>query len=163
MSKPIKILVHPSDRTGVGSFRSIDPHTALEKYYPGEFKVEINYEPWSNRDTYWQDFDILHFHRGMGDWGNCLRLLGDCKKWGITTIMDLDDYWQPGPEHPAYPMVMEHKIGEKIIENIKAADHVTTTTEIFRNEMLPYNKNIEIFPNAIDPNRRQYFYIFIVW
>jgi len=70
--------------------------------------------------------------------------------------MDLDDYWQPGKEHPAHPMVMEHKIGEKIIENIKAADHVTTTTEIFRNEMLPYNKNIEIFPNAIDPNRRQY-------
>ena len=156
MSKPIKILVHPSDRTGVGSFRSIDPHTALEKYYPGEFKVEINYEPWRNRDSYWQDFDILHFHRGMGDWGNCLRLIEDCKKWGITTIMDLDDYWQPGAEHPAYPMIMEHKIGEKIVNNLKAADYVTTTTEIFRNEILPHNKNVEIFPNAIDPNRRQY-------
>ena len=92
MSKPIKVLVHPSDRTGVGSYRSIDPHIALEKYYPGEFQVEINYSPWDNRDTYWQDFDILHFHRGMGDWGNCLRLIEDCKKWGITVIMDLDDY-----------------------------------------------------------------------
>jgi hypothetical protein len=156
MSKPIKVLVHPSDRTGVGSYRSIDPHIALEKYYPGEFQVEINYSPWENRDTYWQDFDILHFHRGMGDWGNCLRLIEDCKKWGITTIMDLDDYWMPGQEHPAYPMIIEHKIGEKIIENLKAADYVTTTTPDFRQLMLQYNKNIEIFPNAIDPNKRQH-------
>ena len=97
MSK-IKILVVPSDRTGVGSFRSIDPHVALEKYFPEDFKVDINYDPWKNRDSYWQDFDILHFHRGMGDWANCLRLLKDCKKWGITTIMDIDDYWSPGRE-----------------------------------------------------------------
>ena len=156
MSKPIKVLVHPSDRTGVGSYRSIDPHIALEKYYPGEFQVEINYSPWGNRDTYWQDFDILHFHRGMGDWGNCLRLIEDCKKWGITVIMDLDDYWMPGQEHPAYPMIMEHKIGPKIIENLKAADYVTTTTPDFRTLMLQYNKNIEIFPNAIDPDKRQH-------
>lgn len=156
MAEKIKILVVPSDRTGVGSFRSIDPHTALEKYYPGEFRVDINYDPWKNRDTYWQDFDILHFHRGMGDWGNCLRLLKDCKKWGISTIMDLDDYWMPGPEHPAHAMIVEEKIHQRIIENIKAAQYVTTTTKIFAEEMLQFNRNIEIFPNAIDPSKRQF-------
>ena len=83
MSKKIKVLVVPSDRTGVGSFRSIDPHIALEKYYSDEFRVEINYEPWRNRDSYWQDFDILHFHRGMGDWGNCLRLLSQRQQMSL--------------------------------------------------------------------------------
>jgi|TARA_R110002020_G_scaffold120758_2_gene275085 hypothetical protein len=155
MSK-IKILVVPSDRTGVGSFRSIDPHIALEKYFPDEFKIDINYDPWKNRDTYWQDFDIVHFHRSMGDWGNCLRLLEDCKKWGVTTIMDLDDYWAPGKDHPAYAMIQEAKLGERIVANLKAAQHITTTTEIFRNEMLQYNKSIELFPNAIDPEKRQF-------
>ena len=155
MSK-VKILVVPSDRTGVGSFRSIDPHIALEKYYPNEFKVDINYDPWKNRDSYWQSFDIVHFHRGMGDWGNCLRLLEDCKKWGIITIMDLDDYWDPGKDHPAYPMIQEGKIGEKIVENLKKSQYVTTTTEIFAKELRKYNKNIEIFPNAIDPAKRQF-------
>jgi hypothetical protein len=155
MSK-IKILVVPSDRTGVGSFRSIDPHIALEKYYPNEFKVDINYTPWLNRDTYWQDFDIVHFHRSMGDWGNCLRLLEDCKKWGIVTIMDLDDYWEPGMDHPAYPMIKENKIGEKIVENIKHSQFITTTTTVFAETLSTHNKNIEIFPNAIDPEKRQF-------
>tara|TARA_R100000900_G_scaffold69051_1_gene54933 strand:- start:2288 stop:3484 length:1197 start_codon:yes stop_codon:yes gene_type:complete len=156
MSEKIKILVVPSDRTGVGSFRSIDPHIALEKYYPNEFRVEINYNPWTNRDTYWQDFDIVHFHRGMGDWGNCLRLLKDCKKWGIITIMDLDDYWMPGPEHPAHAMIVEEKINQRIIANIQAAEYVTTTTKVFAEEMLQHNRNVEIFPNAIDPSKRQF-------
>lgn len=155
MSK-IKILVVPSDRTGVGSFRSIDPHVALEKYYPDEFKVDINYDPWKNRDSYWQDFDIVHFHRGMGDWGNCLRLLEDCKKWGIVTIMDLDDHWDPGKDHPAYPMIQEGKIGEKIVANLKKAQHITTTTEIFAKELRKFNKSVEIFPNSIDPEKRQF-------
>jgi|TARA_R110000744_G_scaffold108891_3_gene206090 glycosyltransferase involved in cell wall biosynthesis len=156
MSKKIKVLVVPSDRTGVGSFRSIDPHIALEKYYSDEFRVEINYEPWRNRDSYWQDFDILHFHRGMGDWGNCLRLLEDCKKWGIVTIMDIDDFWMPGPEHPAHSMIVEEKINLRIVENIKAAQYVTTTTDEFVKEITPYNKNVEVFPNAIDPSKRQF-------
>ena len=33
MSK-IKVLVVPSDRTGVGKFRSVDPHIFLQKQYP---------------------------------------------------------------------------------------------------------------------------------
>ena len=92
----------------------------------------------------------------MGDWANCLRLLEDCKKWGIITIMDLDDYWDPGKDHPAYPMIKEHKLGEKIVDNLKNAQYVTTTTEVFAKELRKYNKNIEVFPNAIDPNKKQF-------
>ena len=36
MSK-IKILVVPSDRTGVSYFRSTIPHIKLEEYYPNDF------------------------------------------------------------------------------------------------------------------------------
>ena len=92
----------------------------------------------------------------MGDWANCLRLLKDCKKWGITTIMDIDDYWSPGREHPAYAMIQEHKLGEKITENIRNAEYVTTTTTEFASLIKNYNKNVEIFPNSIDPEKRQF-------
>ena len=44
MSK-IKILVVPSDRTGVGKFRSVDPHIFLQNQYPDDFHVDIVYEP----------------------------------------------------------------------------------------------------------------------
>ena len=43
MSK-IKVLVVPSDRTGVGKFRSVDPHIFLQNLYPDEFHVDIIYD-----------------------------------------------------------------------------------------------------------------------
>ena len=40
MSK-IKVLVVPSDRTGVGKFRSVDPHIFLQNLYGEDFHVDI--------------------------------------------------------------------------------------------------------------------------
>ena len=37
----------------------------------------------------------------------------------IITIMDLDDYWEPSKEHPAYQMIINDKLPQKIKENIK--------------------------------------------
>ena len=42
MSK-LKILVVPSDRTGVSYYRSTIPHIKLEEYYPKDFYVDIDY------------------------------------------------------------------------------------------------------------------------
>ena len=44
MSK-IKVLVVPSDRTGVSYYRSTIPHIKLEEYFPNDFYVDIDYEP----------------------------------------------------------------------------------------------------------------------
>ena len=51
MSK-IKVLVVPSDRTGVGAFRSVNPHIALEEMYSEEFSVDIDYEPQLGNDEW---------------------------------------------------------------------------------------------------------------
>jgi glycosyltransferase involved in cell wall biosynthesis len=45
---------------------------------------------------------------------------------------------------------------KKIVENLRACDYVTTTTEIFANEIRKINKNVIVFPNAIDPNEPQF-------
>ena len=42
LNRKIKVLVVPSDRTGVSYFRSTKPHISLEKNYPDDFHVEIN-------------------------------------------------------------------------------------------------------------------------
>ena len=65
MSK-IKVLVLPSDRTGVGKFRSIDPHTFLQNLYPDDFHVDINYEPPMTDDNFWKGYQIIHFNRTFG-------------------------------------------------------------------------------------------------
>ena len=43
MNKKIKMLVIPSDKTGVGKFRSVDPHVYIAEHYNDDFDVDIMY------------------------------------------------------------------------------------------------------------------------
>jgi glycosyltransferase involved in cell wall biosynthesis len=156
MSK-IKVLVLPSDKTGVGKFRSIDPHVMLQNNYPDDFHVDIDYEPKVNDYNYWKQYDIVHFHRTIGhDYDNSVNLINRLNSVGIVTIMDLDDYWLPTKDHPVHQMVIQIKLHEKIMANLKAAGHVTTTTSIFAGEISKFNKNVYVLPNAINPKEGQF-------
>jgi glycosyltransferase involved in cell wall biosynthesis len=156
MSK-IKVLVLPSDRTGVGKFRSVDPHVMLQNNHPDEFHVDIDYEPRVNDLNYWKQYDIVHFHRSIGhDYDYAVQLIQTLNSLGIVTIMDLDDYWLPTKEHPVHHLVVQNKLHEKIIANLKVVRYVTTTTEIFVKEISKYNKNVFVLPNAINPNEPQF-------
>ena len=105
MSK-INVLVLPSDRTGVGKFRSVEPHTFLQQHYSDEFHVDIDYEPKVNDEKYWKKYQIVHFHRVIGsNYEQSPLIIKQLREWGIVTIGDIDDYWQPGKEHPAYELV----------------------------------------------------------
>jgi glycosyltransferase involved in cell wall biosynthesis len=155
--KKIKVLVLPSDKTGVGKFRSIDPHVCLQNNYPEEFHVDIDYEPKVNDYNYWREYDIVHFHRTIGhEYDNSANLIQTLNSIGIITIMDLDDYWLPTKEHPVHHMVVAAEIHKKIINNLKVASYVTTTTTIFADEIKKFNKNVYILPNAINPKEQQF-------
>ena len=96
--KKIKLLVLPSDRAGVGRYRSVDPHVNLQNNYPEDFQIDIDYEPKMDDENYWKKYDIVHFHRSIGqDFDQCLKILENLKKWGIITVGDIDDYWLPTP------------------------------------------------------------------
>ena len=156
MSK-IKLLVVPSDRSGVGKFRSVDPHIFLQNQYPDEFHVDIIYEPPYDDFTFWTQYQIVAFHRSIGaDFDKANRLILMLNSLGVVTICDIDDYWMPGKEHPIHDIIRVNKINEKILANIKVAKYVTTTTEIFADEIKKYNKNVFVFPNAINPNEAQF-------
>ena len=156
MSK-IKILVLPSDKSGVGKFRSLEPHIFLQNQYPDDFYVDIDYEPNLDDITYWQKYDMVCFHRSLShDFDKSYAIIQILNSLGIITVMDLDDYWLPTKEHPAHHLVVQNKIHEKIIANLKVAKYVTTTTEIFAQEIKKYNKNVFVLPNAINPNEPQF-------
>ena len=156
MSK-IKVLVVPSDRSGVGKFRSVDPHIFLQNQYPDDFHVDIIYEPPYDDVSFWTDYQIVAFHRSIGpDFERANRLIQMLNSLGVATICDIDDYWMPGKEHPIHDIIKVHKINEKIVENLKVAKYVTTTTSVFADEIRKLNKNVVVFPNAINPNEAQF-------
>jgi glycosyltransferase involved in cell wall biosynthesis len=155
--KKIKVLVLPSDRAGVGRYRSVDPHVNLQNNFPNDFQIEIDYEPKMNDDNYWKKYDIVHFHRSIGqDFDQCLTILKKLKNWGIITIGDIDDYWLPTKEHPIHQLIVSSKMNLKIIANLRTCDYVTTTTELFAQEIRKFNKNVVVLPNAIDPKEPQF-------
>ena len=155
--RKIKVLVLPSDKTGVGKFRSIDPHVCLQNDYPEDFHVDIDYEPKVNDLNYWKQYDIVHFHRTINhEYDNSVNLIQRLNLLGIVTIMDLDDYWLPTQEHPVHMLVVQNNIHKKIMANLKAASYVTTTTEIFAKEISKLNKNVFVLPNAINEQELQF-------
>jgi glycosyltransferase involved in cell wall biosynthesis len=156
MSK-IKVLVVPSDRSGVGKFRSVDPHIFLQNQYSDEFHVDIVYEPPYEDMSFWTQYQIVAYHRSIGpDFDNANRLIQMLNSLGVVTVCDIDDYWMPGKEHPIHDIIRVNKINEKIVANLKVSKFVTTTTEIFADEIRKYNKNVIVFPNAINPNESQF-------
>lgn len=156
-NKKIKVLVIPSDRTGVGKFRSVDPHVALQNLYGNEFHVDIIYDPPYQDLNFFKNYDIISYHRSIGpDFEKSLILVGQLKQMGIPTVCDIDDYWLPGKEHPIHDIIKFHKINEKIVASLKAAQYVSTTTTLFADEIKKIQKNVVIFPNAIDPNEPQF-------
>jgi len=166
----IKVLVLPSDRTGVSKFRSVEPHMKLQQLYGDEFHVDIITAgtiefDWED-DSVYKNYDIVHFHRAIPKrvsnqvrqtyLEESFRILDKLKSLGIVTVMDLDDYWAPTKEHPAYQLMVRENLPHKIKENLKRADFITTTTPIFAEEIRKYNKNVIVLPNAIDPSEKQF-------
>jgi glycosyltransferase involved in cell wall biosynthesis len=157
MSKK-RVLVVPSDRTGVSYFRSTKPHITLETMFPDEFHVDIDYEPKVNDDKWLSQYDLIHYHRSFGSYDGHEELIKRCKAMGIPTFMDIDDHWAPGPHHPAYQIIKKNEIDKKILNNLRTAENIITTTPIFADTIKSATKNENVFvlPNAIDPTEKQF-------
>ena len=129
----------------------------LQNLYPDDFHVDIDYEPRVNDVNYWKKYQIVHVHRTIGnDYDAAPKIIEWIKSLGIVVIIDLDDYWLPTIDHPIHSLIVKHKIDEKIKANLKVASYVTTTTDIFANEIRKINKNVLVFPNAINPKEPQF-------
>lgn len=156
MSK-INVLVIPSDRTGVGKFRSVDPHIFLQNLYPDDFHVDIIYDVPVEDLEFFKKYQIVAFHRSLSpDFEKSNETLKKLQSTDVITIDDIDDYWMPGKEHPIHDIIRVNKINEKIVANLREAKYVTTTTTIFADEIKKINKNVIVFPNAINPEESQF-------
>lgn len=154
MDKRIKVLCVPSDEGGCGLHRSLAPHLKLDELYSDEFDVTIDYKPnWSDLDMVKQ-YDIIHFHKGLApDLDAFHKALAFCKENNITTIMDVDDYWEVGQFHPLYQLNKMNNSAQIVRDNLSRVDYVTTTTDIFAKRLRKYNPNVKVFVNALDPEQ----------
>ena len=151
----IKILVIPSDKSGCGYFRSVQPHKYIAENYPEQFDVDIMYEFPKDKplDEFLKQYNILHIHKQLDK--EC-KIISMAQFLGLKVIVDVDDYWDLGKDHPMSITAKNQNWKEPIINHLKQADYVTTTTDIFKNEIKKINTNVFVFPNAINQNEEQF-------
>ena len=88
-----KILVLPSDRTGVSKFRSIDQHLKLQEKFGDDFWIDIDYSPKLNDDNYLKQYDLIHYHRTLHpDYNLSTQIIPKIKKLGITSREDIEAF-----------------------------------------------------------------------
>ncbi len=157
MEGKIRILFYNEDGAGVNYFRTLTPAMELERNHSDEFYVEINpkldfNDP--NLIDYLKTFHIIHYHRQfLNDTRKMYNLATELRKSGTILIDDIDDYWELHKDHPYYTVNKEKKLYVPIIENLKIADYVTTTTDLFANEIrkVTGRDNVEVFYNSVNP------------
>lgn len=158
MDKKIKVLAIPPDFTGVGYFRCIAPHKRLYELYGDEIDVTIKHNIDYNDTEYLKQFNIIWFNRplfkNMDLFLEKVKFLQ--KEHGVKFVYDIDDYWDVGKGHPGYGQQARMGFDKFIKKSLPIMDVVTTTTELFANELRKYNKNVVVIPNAINPNEEQF-------
>ena len=155
MNRKIKMLVIPSDHYGCGFFRSLQPHLFIKENYSDLFDIDIMYELPNNisYDQFFMQYDIVHIHKNLD---NKCELINLMKYVGCKVIVDIDDHWSLGNDHPMSLTAKKEQWHIPVINHLKLADLVTTTTPIFAKEIKKHNKNIAVFPNAIDPTDERF-------
>jgi len=157
MDGKIRILFYNLDGAGVNYFRTLTPAMELERNHNDEFYVEINPQIDFNDPAYvdyLKTFHIVHYHRQfIGDTAIMLKLAEELRKSGTILIVDIDDYWKLHKDHPFYHMSLEKQLHVPILENLKIADYVTTTTDLFATEIKKVrgDDNVKVFANSVDP------------
>ena len=129
MEEKIKILVIPSDNFGVGRYRSISPHIYIQENYSDLFDIDIvflkDFPQDNSLGDFLQKYDIIHIHKQLDQ--NC-QLINVMKFLGKKVIVDVDDNYDLGNYHPLSVRSKKENWSNIIINHLKLADMVTTTT-----------------------------------
>lgn len=153
-----KILFYSNDVGGVNYYRIKTPAIQLDLLDNNKnFSVEINNKlDFLNPETinYLMGFDIIHYHRELSTNPQInLGIINKLKESGVKLVVDVDDHWDLHKNHPQYHNAKEKNHKKMIFSNLLNADYITTTTQIFADEIEKNikKKNVFVFENSINP------------
>ena len=152
----IRILFVNRDGAGVNYWRTLTPAMEIERNHKDVF-VEINPNiDFNQLETmdYLRTFNIIHYHTSLVDGiGMMKNIANELKSTGVVLVLDIDDYWELPKNHPQYYFSLDNKLKYFVTENIKIADYITTTNELFVEEIkkISGKDNVISLPNSVNP------------
>lgn len=99
--------------------------------------------------------DVLLFSRYMYEKEQA-KIITAFKKKGVKVIVDQDDHWELPQRHIARVQHVKNNIARKILEAMRWADEVWTTHAMLAGEIKNYNRNVKVYPNALNPIDEQW-------
>ena len=145
-----KIFIHFNGYEGCAlhrlflPYREVEKQTDLFEFTFGYDEKDVTFEDRVNRIV---QHDIFIFNRLLPD-----GLIDAVKasKPSMKIICDMDDDWRLNEEHYLYKIYKQNHTSEKIADCIKKSDYVTCTTEYLAKKLRNLNKNVFVFPNALN-------------
>jgi processive 1,2-diacylglycerol beta-glucosyltransferase len=75
--------------------------------------------------------------------------LPNLRKNGVAIVVDLDDHFVLGQDHPLHDLYEQDGMRGRIEFCVRYADLVTVSTAYLADQIRPYNANVEVIPNAL--------------
>jgi hypothetical protein len=142
----MKLLAVSQNLLGVHKYRIQDPH---------EQRADIKQISIIEKKNVLK-YDLVIFNTVLGHHEYSIHNIKKIKKLGIPIIMDIDDYWETNENLPFHDFYNSNNIKDTILKSLETVNGITTTTQFFKDTILQYNNNVEVFPNAIDINNKHW-------
>lgn len=155
----INILVLCSDFDGVGKFRQLDPHLTMND---PEIHIEIRFliDGTLNllNENYISNFNMIFYNKTLpfSKQEYLETFLNIVKRYNIKLVYDIDDYFILTNTHLNYKQWKESNAQEITEKNLRMVDGVITTTPIYKNKLLEYNKNVFVVENGVNSKEQQF-------
>ena len=153
----IKVLVVMNDMTAIGHYRCGWPGGFIRDNLNDEIEIEItaleSIIVWDMLKL--KQYDVIHFNGAFGYFESVDELYPMIQSHGVKLVMDIDDYWEMPEEFP-YNKHVSDKYVEGLLNSVRKADYITTTTDAFKEKLMDINKNVAVLPNAVDMSHRMW-------
>lgn len=152
MSKRILTYYQVKGKDHIGGceyYRQQMPHQALIDMYNYEIKITNSFK--SITDDELLKYDAVHLIRR-----DYAGVIDRCKRMGIPTVFDIDDYWQLYFSHPLNKVYTEQKYAENVVNAITKATVVTCSTELLAQQIRKIRPDVIVIPNAILDSEPQF-------
>lgn len=154
MTNKKKILVYTIQSGGINKFRVQDPHTQLLELYNNDFDINFRMHTTigENND---HEYDLVFIHSSIATNEKLFTKIKTIQK-STKTVIDVDDYWEFPYTHPLFQYNKKANIKKNLMDVLKDAVLVTTTTDSLRQKIVSTNKNVIVLENCINPTERQF-------
>lgn len=152
-----KINIHTflGDQAGCGHIRIIFPSLMINQYRYKKLRFESSYNTlFINDPIFYKNISIVKFQRSMTS--SQLKLIMMCRELSnkmrnFGVIYETDDLLSPDIPDTNFSSQFYKEAWEDIKKMLSIVHGVTVSTEELKNELLPYNKNIQVLKNHLVP------------